>query len=149
MKRMQGFTLIELMIVIAILGILLAIAIPAYKDYTIRAKVSEGINLAASPKLAVSEYVETKGTFPADNAAAGYDAPSTELVSDVQITGTATNGIITVTFAGTAPPEISGDTLVFTAQTSPGGVEWSCQDNKSFGSAGTLPGKYTPASCRP
>ena len=68
MRKQSGFTLIELMIVIAIPGILMAIAIPAYNDYTIRAKVSEGINMAAGAKLAVSEYRLSEGTWPANNA---------------------------------------------------------------------------------
>lgn len=156
MRNSGGFTLIELMIVIAILGILLAIAIPAYQDYTVRSRVSEGINLAASPKLAVSEYVQTSGTWPADNAEAGYNAPVTDLVDDIQITASGENGIITVTYATDADgiPELTGgDTLVFTAQTTPGGVEWSCEGNKSWATASgqveaNTP-QYLPASCRP
>ena len=71
MKKQQGFTLIELMIVVAIIGILAAIASPAYKDYTIREQVSEGLILAGGAKAAVSEYTMDRGTFPTDNATAG------------------------------------------------------------------------------
>ena len=67
MKKQQGFTLIELMIVVAIIGILAAIAIPAYQDYTIRAQVSEGLNLAGGAKAAVSEYTMDRGLFPTSN----------------------------------------------------------------------------------
>ncbi len=71
MKKQQGFTLIELMIVVAIIGILAAIAIPAYQDYTIRAQVSEGLNLAGGAKAAVAEYTMDRGSFPDDNPIAG------------------------------------------------------------------------------
>src|SRR5687768_1606790 len=100
MKKQQGFTLIELMIVIAILGILLAIAIPAYQDYAIRTRVSEGINMAASAKLAVSETTLANGgtvaSLPADNDAAGYTSPTTKYVSGIEI-GVPQAGHITVT----------------------------------------------------
>ena len=76
----QGFTLIELMIVIAIVAILVALAVPAYQDYTIRAKVGECINAAAVPKLSISEYYETVGTFPADLDEAGMTGQGAEPV---------------------------------------------------------------------
>ena len=78
MKRVQqGFTLIELMIVVAIIGILAAIAIPAYQDYTIRAQVSEGLNLAGGAKVAVTEYFQDQGVFPTTNLLAGIEAANT------------------------------------------------------------------------
>ena len=79
MKKQQGFTLIELMIVVAIIGILAAIAIPAYQDYTIRAQVSEGLNLAGGAKAAVSEYTMDTGNFPVDNTEAGISAAATDI----------------------------------------------------------------------
>jgi type IV pilus assembly protein PilA len=154
MRKNLGFTLIELMIVIAILGILLAIAIPAYQDYTVRARVSEGINLAASPKLAVSEHVQSTGSWPGDNAEAGYQFSSTELVSSIDITKSTDNGEIDIVYdttAGSGIPELgSNNQLKFTAQTGPSGVEWSCEDNKSFGNTSSSPvaPEYRPASCR-
>ena len=74
-KVQQGFTLIELMIVVAIIGILAAIAIPAYQDYTIRAQVSEGLNLSAGAKAAVTEFFQDQGAFPANNVEAGIETP--------------------------------------------------------------------------
>ncbi|MBT8100815.1 MAG: prepilin-type N-terminal cleavage/methylation domain-containing protein, partial [Gammaproteobacteria bacterium] len=77
MKKQQGFTLIELMIVVAIIGILAAIAIPAYQDYTIRAQVSEGLSLSGGAKAAISEFTMDTGNFPSTNAEAGVSASGT------------------------------------------------------------------------
>ncbi len=139
MKSMQkGFTLIELMIVVAIIGILAAIAIPQYQDYTIRSKLTEALNLAAPAKLAVAETYASNGSFPADNTTAGIAATVTsKYVSALNIA----NGIITVTVQGINPTLIDGGTITLTpdvADTSR--VDWACSSS--------LADKYLPANCR-
>ena len=137
-RKTSGFTLIELMIVIAILGILAAIAIPAYQDYSVRAKVSEGLQLAAGAKTSVSEFFSSEGTLPADNAAAGLPTAANITGNDVQSIAVA-NGVITITYAN-AP--IAGDTITLTPNTANGSISWTC-------APGTIDTRYVPSSCRP
>jgi type IV pilus assembly protein PilA len=139
-RKQQGFTLIELMIVVAIIGILAAIAIPAYQDYTIRAQVSEGMSLASGVRTAVSEFFQTDGNWPADNAAAGV-APAAS-ISGNYVTGVAVGagGLITATFGSDANPLIAGDTLTLQGADAGGSVSWTC--------GGSVDDKYLPASCR-
>lgn len=145
-KVQQGFTLIELMIVVAIIGILAAIAIPAYQDYTIRAQVSEGLNLSAGAKAAVTEYFQDQGAFPTDNVEAGIEVPANILGKYVSTVAVA-NGIITVTYSNAAPQSanaaINGLTLTMTPVNNTGSVSWTCA-----GGGGLLP-KWLPAACRP
>ncbi len=134
-KNMQGFTLIELMIVIAILGILLAIAIPAYQDYLARARAAEGLNMAAPAKLAVSEATlgSANGkTLPATATAAGYTAATSKYVASIKIAG----GTITVTTKATGCAADPVFTLV--PSTGTGKVSWTCTSGSSC----------APASCR-
>lgn len=142
MRKQSGFTLIELMIVVAILAILMAIAIPAYQDYTIRAQVSEGMNLAGGARTAVAEYWTDRGTWPADNDAAGL-ATHTDITGQYVTQVQVDDGEITVTFGNEANSAISGDTLELSpsATTSGGSVAWSCD-------GGSVDAKYRPARCR-
>jgi type IV pilus assembly protein PilA len=148
MKKQQGFTLIELMIVVAIIGILAAIAIPAYQDYTIRAQVSEGLNLSGAAKAAVTEYFQDQGAFPTTNNLAGLEAAANiagKYVSQIQV-GAA--GIIEATYANTngrtANAKINGAILRLTPADAGGSVTWDCAgQNILSGNA-----KWLPAACR-
>jgi type IV pilus assembly protein PilA len=117
MKRLQqGFTLIELMIVVAIVGILAAIALPAYQDYVIRSKMSEGVAAIAACKTSVSEYVSTKTAWPGDEVTAGCSTLATQYVASLVVDGT--NGKITVTTTNTGSKP--GDCVLALTPTTPG-----------------------------
>jgi len=142
MKKQQGFTLIELMIVVAIIGILAAIAIPAYQDYTIRAQVSEGINLASGAKAAISEYFMDSGVLPASNADAGLEAAANISGNYVSQVAVGAAGVVTVTYSGPeVNAQIAGQTLTLTPTTNAGSVQWQC-------ASGTLQPKHVPSACR-
>lgn len=160
MKSVQkGFTLIELMIVVAIIGILAAIAIPAYQDYTIRAQVTEGLNLAGAAKAAVAETYASNGVWPATNTAAGLDAKATNISGKYVVSvAVGTGGQITITY-GKDATKIRNQTLVLQPWTSVNeDVSWQCGDHAmpsgltiasgATATAGTLTQKYRPANCR-
>ena len=139
MKNQQGFTLIELMIVIAILAILLAIAIPAYQDYQVRARVSEGLNVAAAAKLAVSETWSSTNAFPTTNTAAGLPDATQITGNNVTSVTVGAGGAITVAYTG-LPSDVQSLVLTPTATAASGTVRWQCR-------AGTTPAKYLPSEC--
>jgi len=155
-KMQQGFTLIELMIVVAIIGILAAIAIPAYQDYTVRAKVTEGLSVADSAKTSVAEGFESNGMNGVVSASAAWSAgwAKTKYVSVVTIApGT---GVITVTYG--APAQIAGGTLVLVPQiqvngayatlnavgANSGSIDWACASATNTTATTTAPAMTAP-----
>jgi type IV pilus assembly protein PilA len=158
MKIQKGFTLIELMIVVAIIGILAAIAIPAYRDYTIRSQITEGLNFAAAAKTSVSDTFISTGNWPATNAAAGLGDAANIRSKYVDSVTVSTGGQITVQFGGDVNNQVDGNTLVFTPWTSLNGdVSWQCGVHPVTQTgltqsvapvAGNVIDKYRPANCR-
>jgi type IV pilus assembly protein PilA len=146
-RQASGFTLIELMIVVAIIAILAAIALPAYQDYVIRSQVAEGSVLGDGVKTAVWDYISNTGRMPATNKSAGLQLP-TSISGKFVESMTVTNGIIKATFSSTggrrANSRIDGKTLLFSpvASSQLGSIKWKCQPT------GTVPQRYLPTICR-
>jgi len=136
--KCRGFTLIELMIVVAIIGILAAVAMPAYQNYIIRARVIEGVHLASAAKLAVSEFVLSSNALPKTQQETGYDSPeATNNVASIKIMDKTAAIIVMYTEAVSKK-----STLILTPTLHPtGDVSWACD-------GGTLALKYRPSSCR-
>ena len=168
MTRMQkGFTLIELMIVVAIIGILAAIAIPAYQDYTIRSQVSEGLTLAGAAKAAVAESFSQTGAPPTNRTQAGMSATATDTSGKYVQSVEVVSGTITVMYGHDANAKINGETLALTPyETADASVAWQCGGANApvgaallgtnstgatpaaVGTTSVLP-KYLPKACRP
>ena len=150
MQMQKGFTLIELMIVVAIIAILAAIAISQYQDYVIRSQVSEGSSLADGVKTAIGEFYNNNGRFSSNgNVSYGLATNSSIVGSYVNLVNIGSTGVITVVYSKTAPQKanaaIDTSQLTFSPTTHAGSMSWTC---KAGTTGTTLKAKWLPSSCR-
>ena len=145
MKRVQqGFTLIELMIVVAIVGILAAIALPAYQDYTVRAKVSEGLARMAEAKTSIAEYFSANGTFPPSASSAGFNTAQAGYVASMNCGGGTCDKVV-LQF-NNKEPNLNTKQIGLSGFAQNGQIVWKCKTDTITTNA--VPNKYLPASCR-
>lgn len=140
-KFQRGFTLIELMIVVAIVGVLAAIAMPTYQGYTIRTQITEGLVLTGPIKNAIAAYYNDTGTFPANNSAAAVEAAedyASKYVFSIAVDGP----VISIQYGNDTNAQISGQTVTLTAVNNAGSVGWICASN------GVVSEIYLPSSCK-
>jgi type IV pilus assembly protein PilA len=137
-KVQQGFTLIELMIVVAIIGILAAVAIPAYQDYTKRAHVTEGLSLASAGKTAVTEFYNSKGYLPGNNASAGL-ATAASITGNAVTSVTNAAGLLTIVYNAKVT---AGAIVNLSPTTGVGGIKWTCKVGAG------MKAQWVPSSCR-
>ncbi len=136
----QGFTLIELMIVVTIIGILASLAIPAYQDYTIRAQVAEGLSLSSSAKTSMGEYYLDRGAWPANNAEVGLSDAGT-IIGRYVVSVAVAGPVVTVTYGNNAHDVINGQSLTLTMVDNSGSFIWTC-------ASVAIADKHLPAACR-
>ena len=157
MKKMQqGFTLIELMIVVAIIGILAAIAIPAYQDYTIRTQVSEGMTLAAEAKASIGDFWANRGRLPGNNESAGLASAASYEGNYIESV-TVGAGHVNVVYGNKVNAKINASTLTLRAGTnSAGQIVWLCGNttvptgiSENGTNSTNIANKYLPSACRP
>lgn len=144
MNAQKGFTLIELMIVVAIIGILAAIAIPAYQNYTKRSHVSEGLSLAGGAKAGIAEFYSSNGQFPTSNTSVGL-APATSIKGNAVRSVNVTGSLITITYGTKVQP---GGQLTLKGTPTGGGIEWKCSTAPIATTTNRVDQKFLPSNCR-